>query len=323
MDERKEELHMAEDTQSDLIPAEETPAEADEMLDKTAEASDETSSEAEEAPAEAAGIADEGETSEEPSGEAEPAEQSADVPSLQPSAAPSDEITVPIRARKEKKRRLWLWVLIPAVLLLLGAGAVFGYFYFLHVPTADQVLMKEHKITLREGNTLLLKYDLYPANADPNLTWASSDPNVLTVDEIGRVTALSEGVSTVTAKAKSGATGYCYITVRPPVTDEERELIGTWDLFVFSDQGHIDYYYGSAYSLTFYDNKTGILKENGEEIAITWEFDEIIDGYNYYDVKIPGHRGAELSLNSNTGNGMSGSLTLKLSDTLLWVFLKK
>ena len=49
----------------------------------------------------------------------------------------------------------------------------------------------------------------------------------------------------------------------------------------------------------------------------------MVVGYNYYDVKIPGHRGATLKLNSNTGDGMSGSLTLGLSDTLLWVFMKK
>lgn len=239
------------------------------------------------------------------------------------SAAPADNITIPIRARKEKKRRRWLWILIPAILLLLGAGAFFGYYFFLRVPMAEQVIMKDNQTAIREGDTYPIRYSLYPSGADQTLSWSSTNPKVATVDDTGTVTALTAGSATITATAKSGATGFCYVTVRPPITDEESELLGTWSLFVVSEQGHIDYYYGSAYSMTFYSDKTGILTENGEETNITWEFDEIIDGYNYYDVKIPGHRGATLKLNSNTGDGMSGSLTLGLSDTLLWVFMKK
>lgn len=240
-----------------------------------------------------------------------------------PSASANDNITIPIRARKEKKRRIWLWILIPALVLLLAVGAYMGYFYFLRVPPAEQVILKDSQTVLREGDSYPIRFELYPSGADKTLKWSSSNPKAATVDDTGRVSAISAGVTTITAKAKSGATGSCYVTVRPQITDEERELLGTWSLFVVSDQGHINYYYGSAFGLTFYSDMTGILLENGEETDITWSFDEIIDGYNYYNVKIPGHRGATLKLNSNTGDGMSGALTLELSDTLLWVFSKK
>lgn len=260
------------------------------------------------------------ENTEQPAEEPQNPEPSAEA-SEEPAASP-EKVTIPIRPRKEKKRRRWLWILIPAVLIFLVAGGFLGYYYFLRVPSAEQVIMKENKTSVREGDTYTLRFSLYPSDADQTISWTSSNPKVATVDSAGTITAISAGSATITATAKSGAAGYCFVTVRPPITEEERELLGTWSLFVISDRGHIDYYYGSAYSMTFYSDKTGILKENGEETALTWEFDEIIDGYNYYDVKIPGHRGATLKLNSNTGDGMSGSLTLGLSDTLLWVFMK-
>ena len=299
MDERKEELHIVMDE-----PEEQ----------RVPEAADEA---APEAPAEAEMQADQEET------EATQEEPVIAEPSLQAPPAPADDITVPIRARKGKKRKIWLWILIPAILLLLGAGAYVGYYYFLRVPSAEQVVIKDNQIVAREGNWFYIPYDLYPSNAEKSVKWASSNPEVATVDDKGNVTAVSAGHTMISATAKSGAIGQCYVTVRPQITAEEKELLGVWTLFAVSDQGHIDYYYGSSYVLKFYSDMTGVLLENGEETSITWEFDEIIDGYNYYNVRIPTHRGATLSLNSNTGDGMSGSLTLGLSDTLLWVFLPK
>lgn len=289
MDESKEELHIVTDEQSVSEAAEEA------VQEETEAVQEETAQE-----------------------EAEIVE-----PSLQTPSAPADDITVPIRARKEKKRKRWLWILIPAIILLLGAGAYAGYYFFLRVPSAEQVIMKENKTALREGDTYPIRFSVYPSNADKTVKWESSNPEVATVDQDGTVTGVEPGSATITVTAKSGAKGYCYVTVRSQITDEEHEILGTWTLFVISDQGHIDYYYGSAYRMTFYSDMTGILEENGEQTEFTWQFDEIIDGYNYYDVKIPGHRGATLCLNSNTGDGMSGSLTLGLSDTLLWVFLPK
>ena len=75
---------------------------------------------------------------------------------------------------------------------------------------------------------------------DKTLTWSSSNENVATVDDIGNVTAVGEGVAliTVTANDGSGVTANCNITVTPPPppsagvgaeTHEAKEIIYTWE----------------------------------------------------------------------------------------------
>ena len=63
------------------------------------------------------------------------------------------------------------------------------------------------------GETLQLSASVLPANAiDKEVTWATSKKSVASVDQNGLVTALSEGVSTISAMA-GGKTGTCTITV--------------------------------------------------------------------------------------------------------------
>ena len=63
------------------------------------------------------------------------------------------------------------------------------------------------------GETLQLSASVLPVNAiDKEVIWATSKKSVASVDQNGLVTALSEGVSTISAMA-GGKTGTCTITV--------------------------------------------------------------------------------------------------------------
>ncbi len=52
-----------------------------------------------------------------------------------------------------------------------------------------------------------------PANADQRVIWTSSAPAVATVDGSGRVTAVSAGISTITATTTDGRTATLTLTV--------------------------------------------------------------------------------------------------------------
>ena len=70
-----------------------------------------------------------------------------------------------------------------------------------------------HK-TLEKGETYDLKVTYYPYNTTDNkdVTWTSSNPNVATIDSSGKVTAISDGETIITATC-SGKTDTCKITV--------------------------------------------------------------------------------------------------------------
>ena len=80
------------------------------------------------------------------------------------------------------------------------------------VPVTSIVLNITSK-TLKENETVKLTATVKPTDAtDPSVSWASDKPNVATVDNNGNVTAVSEGVATITATAGE-MTATCTITV--------------------------------------------------------------------------------------------------------------
>ena len=70
------------------------------------------------------------------------------------------------------------------------------------------------------GDTLLLNADVLPFNAtNKNLTWASSDESVATVDELGNVTSVKNGTTTITVTTEDGGfTASCAVTVNKATT---------------------------------------------------------------------------------------------------------
>ena len=72
------------------------------------------------------------------------------------------------------------------------------------------------KLKLGINNTMRLKAKLKPANPDdPTLTWTSSQPEIVSVDDQGNVTALTVGKATVSVTTSNGKTAACRVTVKP------------------------------------------------------------------------------------------------------------
>lgn len=69
------------------------------------------------------------------------------------------------------------------------------------------------RIGVGESNQLIA--EVRPSNAaDPSVTWSSSDPTVVTVDENGVITGVSEGTAIITVTSnENGVTAACLITV--------------------------------------------------------------------------------------------------------------
>ncbi|MEE0749159.1 S-layer homology domain-containing protein [Evtepia sp.] len=81
------------------------------------------------------------------------------------------------------------------------------------------VSLDKTELSLTVGDTETLTATVAPANAtNQNVTWASSDPSVATVDAAGKVTAVGAGTATITATTVDGGfTAICTVTVRPDI----------------------------------------------------------------------------------------------------------
>ena len=66
----------------------------------------------------------------------------------------------------------------------------------------EELKFKENQISLNKGRTRKLEYSISPDNAsNKNVTWSSSDPNIVTVDQDGNITGVNEGSAYVFAIA--------------------------------------------------------------------------------------------------------------------------
>ena len=70
-------------------------------------------------------------------------------------------------------------------------------------------------LPLTVGDAYTLSPIIVPANATPVLTWTSSNSSVASVDNNGKVEALSEGTATITCMANNGVSASCVVTVKP------------------------------------------------------------------------------------------------------------
>ena len=114
------------------------------------------------------------------------------------------------------------------------------------VSVASISLDKEN-ITLEEEGSTTLVATVKPDDAtDKTVVWSSSNTSIATVDQSGKVTAVKEGFTTITAKAgEQSAT--CQVTVKKPVPAGAVDLglsvyWGTCNLGATAPEEYGDYY---------------------------------------------------------------------------------
>lgn len=80
----------------------------------------------------------------------------------------------------------------------------------------SSIKLNSNGISLNEGNTYQLVATVLPENAtNKTLTWSTNNPSVATVSSSGKITAVSIGKATITAKSSNGVTITCAVSVVP------------------------------------------------------------------------------------------------------------
>ncbi len=75
------------------------------------------------------------------------------------------------------------------------------------------------QLNLAVGKSASLRADVKPQNAtDKTLSWSSSNEDVATVNEAGKVTAVGVGSAVITVRTSNGVSAFCNVAVDIPVT---------------------------------------------------------------------------------------------------------
>ena len=91
-----------------------------------------------------------------------------------------------------------------------------GEITVMDIPVAG-ISLDRHELNMLTGGTDTLVATISPDNAtDKSVSWASSDPGVVSVDQEGNLSALKPGNATITATAANGLSDSCAVTVADP-----------------------------------------------------------------------------------------------------------
>ncbi len=96
---------------------------------------------------------------------------------------------------------------------------IYASCYFTVTTPVSGIQLSPETKTISTGNSFKILPCITPQNAiDTSVTWNSENPDIAIVDDDGNVTAISEGVTTITATTTDGGfVAQCIVTVTKPV----------------------------------------------------------------------------------------------------------
>ena len=112
------------------------------------------------------------------------------------------------------------------------------------------VTMSTTELIMEKGNIEDLTVTISPENAtNKNVEWSSSDDSVVTVDQRGKVRAISLGKAVVTAKSANGVEGKCEISVIIPCYSIKITNKGPYD---YNERAYVTQIHaGSSYTFKY------------------------------------------------------------------------
>lgn len=110
--------------------------------------------------------------------------------------------------------------------------------------SVSSVSINKDRVSLEIGNTIALSTTVLPSNANnKSITWKSSDTNVATVDNNGKVTANNSGTAIITATAENGKSATCGVIVKSnPIVPSNSSIKYEGSTLKYYVQNKVSYY---------------------------------------------------------------------------------
>ena len=146
-------------------------------------------------------------------------------PKEEPVVSPLPDNGSPVEPPKKSRTGI-----IIGILIALAAAAVIGILLYMKFFIPKEIHVSESALDLYVGDSAHLTYQILPESADNlEVAWASSDPEVATVDELGVVNALSGGRCVIAVATGNGKTATCVVTVTDPAQVQKESLMAVKD----------------------------------------------------------------------------------------------
>ena len=94
----------------------------------------------------------------------------------------------------------------------------------------------EEDFQLFVGDTRIVTVTIGPEGADQRVTWVSEDPEIISIDDNGNVTAVGTGIGHISATTSNGMMTRCEVTVLEPIVSPDYITISEDSLFLDIDQ---------------------------------------------------------------------------------------
>ena len=163
------------------------------------------------------------------------------------------------------------------------------------------------KHELSKNEELQLEATVTPNDADDkSLTWASTNPDVAVVDQNGKVTAKTNGTTTITATSVNNVVGEYEVSVVVPVTSFTTE------------NENVELSKGESKTIV-----TTIEPEDATNKTITWKSSDESVATVDSDGKVTGIKGGEVTITGTLSNGMKVTVNVAVVVPLESISLDK
>lgn len=118
----------------------------------------------------------------------------------------------------------------------------------------NSISLSQQFLEIRVDQKVSLVATVYPSNSTYSLTWSSSNSSIVSVDNKGNITGVSQGTAVITVKTNTNLVATCNITVLKKLTDLTGITLSTYEvslevgqsenvMLTLGNQGSVDDYY--------------------------------------------------------------------------------
>ncbi len=165
----------------------------------------------------------------------------------------------------------------------------------------EKIYLSVDNLSLKKGDKTKIQAFFYPSDASSQITYTSSDSNVVSVNSKGEVTALKEGSAIITVKGENNISTSCKVTV-------DKDIVKANDIIISSLSDNVNV--GSTINLS------SIVKpDNATDKSVTYSSSDnsvaVVDSNGV----VKGIKSGNVVISATNSSGITDSITIIVNDS--------